>query len=168
MAEPKIIYHISNGSKVLFIYALIATLVIIFLQLCTPKHFVPTADLTAPIKDTIKTLETKVVVLDSVRTKFVYKWRTTKDTINLRDTIEVLKLLSVCDTIILTDSVEIATLKNINFQYQKICRIDSVNIDSLTRSNKKFWKGFRVGFWTGAAITQAANSGVKVLTTLKK
>ncbi len=114
-----------------------------------------TPDATTPIKDTIKILQTKVVTLDSIRTKFVYKWRTVKDTINLRDTIEVLKLLSVCDTIILTDSVEIATLKNINFQYVKILKIDSVKIDSLTKSKRKFWKGFKSGFVAGSVATGA-------------
>lgn len=106
-----------------------------------------------PIHDTIKVLQTKVVTLDSIRTKFVYKWRTVKDTINLTDTVEVLKLLSVCDTIIYTDSVEIQTLKTINFNYAKICRIDSVKIDSLTKSKKKYWKGFKNGFIAGSVLT---------------
>jgi len=105
------------------------------------------------IHDTIKVLQTKVVTLDSIRTKFVYKWRTVKDTINLTDTVEVLKLLSVCDTIIYTDSVEIQTLKTINFNYAKICRIDSVKIDSLTKSKKKYWKGFKNGFIAGSVLT---------------
>ena len=105
------------------------------------------------IHDTIKVLQTKVVTLDSIRTKFVYKWRTVKDTINLTDTVEVLKLLSVCDTIIYTDSVEIQMLKTINFNYAKICRIDSVKIDSLTKSKKKYWKGFKNGFIAGSVLT---------------
>lgn len=121
-----------------------------------------------PIHDTIKILETKVVKIDSVRTKLVYKWRTNKDTFNIRDTIEVLKLLSICDTIIFTDSVQIQTLKKINSQYVKLCRIDSVKIDSLTKSKKKYFRGFKYGFITGVVVTQALNSGVKVAQTLKK
>lgn len=105
------------------------------------------------IVDTIKILQTKIVTLDSIRTKFVYKWRTVKDTVNLTDTVEVLKLLNICDTIILTDSIEIHTLKNINFQYIKILKIDSLKIDSLTKSNKKFWKGFKKGFAAGSVLT---------------
>lgn len=145
----------TKGNKILLIYALIATLVIIFLQVCTPKYFIPTPDATAPIKDTIKILETKVVTLDSIRTKLVYKFRTLRDTINLRDTVEIITALNLCDTIIIKDSTEIATLKNINFQYVKICRLDSTKIDSLTRSKKKFWKGFKSGFVAGSVATGA-------------
>jgi len=106
-----------------------------------------------PIHDTIKVLQTKVVTLDSIRTKFVYKWRTVKDTINLTDTVEVLKLLSVCDTIIYTDSVEIQTLKLINKKFYDLVKSDSLKIDSLTKSKKKYWKGFKNGFIAGSVLT---------------
>ena len=36
-------------------------------------------------------------------------------------------------------------------------------IDSLANSKKKFWKGFRIGFWTGVGATQAVNSGSKFI-----
>lgn len=108
-----------------------------------------------PIHDTIKILETKVVKLYGVRTKLVYKWRTTKDTINIRDTIEVLKLLNVCDTIILTDSIEIQTLKIINKKFYALVKSDSLKIDSLTKSKKKFWRGFKSGFIAGSVSTGA-------------
>jgi hypothetical protein len=143
---------LTRGEKLLSILVIILLLALL-LNKCEKDARVNISDPTTPIKDTIKILQTKVVVLDSIRTKFVYKWRTTKDTINLRDTIEVLKLLSVCDTVILTDSVEIATLKNINFQYVKILKIDSVKIDSLTKSKRKFWKGFQSGFVAGSILT---------------
>jgi hypothetical protein len=123
-----------------------------------------THDSTAQIKDTIKILQTKVIKIDSVRTKLVFKWRTVKDTINLRDTVEVLKLLIVCDTIIYTDSVTIQTLKKINSLYANICRNDSVKIDSLTKSKKKYFRGFKHGFVTGVIVTQGLNVGVKALT----
>lgn len=105
-----------------------------------------------PIHDTIKILETKVVKLDSVRTKLVYKWRTKRDTVNLIDTIEVLKLLSICDTIILTDSIEIQTLKLINKKFYTLVKSDSLKIDSLTKSKKKFWRGFKNGFIAGSVL----------------
>lgn len=106
-----------------------------------------------PIHDTIKILDTKVVKLDSVRTKLVYKWRTKRDTVNLIDTIEVLKLLSICDTIILTDSIEIQTLKLINKKFYALVKSDSLKIDSLTKSKKKYWKGFKNGFIAGSVFT---------------
>lgn len=108
-----------------------------------------------PIHDTIKILETKIVKLDSVRTKLVYKWRTKRDTVNLIDTIEVLKLLSVCDTIILTDSIEIQNLKLINKKFYTLAKSDSLKIDSLTKSKKKFWRGFKSGFIAGSVSTGA-------------
>lgn len=106
-----------------------------------------------PIHDTIKILETKVVKLDSVRTKLVYKWRTKRDTVNLRDTIEIKKLFNICDTVILTDSIEIQTLKLINKKFYALVKSDSLKIDSLTKSKKKYWKGFKNGFIAGSVLT---------------
>lgn len=106
-----------------------------------------------PIHDTIKILETKFVKLDSVRTKLVYKWRTKRDTVNLRDTIEIKKLFNICDTVILTDSIEIQTLKLINKKFYALVKSDSLKIDSLTKSKKKYWKGFKNGFISGSVLT---------------
>lgn len=77
---------------------------------------------------------------------------------------------SVNKEVIKSDSILIASDLVVFSGYEKLnkSRImqsfkDSLVIDSLTRSKNKFWKGFRIGFWTGAGTTQAVNSGVKFI-----
>ncbi len=140
----------TRGEKLLSMLALILALLF---KSCGSNDSTPVPDKTKPIRDTIRILETKVVVLDSTRTKLVYKWRTITDTISLRDTVSIIRAFNLCDTIIVKDSTEIVVLKDINKKYVSIFRIYSLKIDSLTRSKKKFWKGFKSGFVAGSVFT---------------
>lgn len=105
------------------------------------------------IKDTIYKLQVKVDSIDVVRLKYVSKWRVLRDTINIRDTVQVVTALNKCDTIIKIDSTEIATLKIINRNFYKLVKSDSLVIDSLTRSKKKYWRGFKHGMLAGVAAS---------------
>lgn len=104
-------------------------------------------------KDTIRLLQIKVDSFHVVRTNYVKKYRTIRDTINIHDTIQVVKELQLCDTIIVVDSIEIAFLKSMNRNFYRIVKSDSLVIDSLTRSKKKYWRGFRNGVIAGSVIT---------------
>lgn len=110
------------------------------------------------IHDTIKVLQIKADTLEVVRTKLVTKWRTSTDTINIHDTIQVKAALQLCDTIIVTDSLEIATLRLINNKFYQVVKSDSLVIDSLKRSKKKYFKGFKHGFASGVIISGVAGS----------
>ena len=104
------------------------------------------------IHDTIKVLQVKADTIEKLRVKLVYKYRSIRDTVNIRDTVEVLQLLDICDTIIVTDSIEINTLRLINNNFAKIVHNDSLVIDSLKHSKKKYFKGFRHGFIAGTIL----------------
>jgi len=105
------------------------------------------------IADTIRVYTVKADSIEIIRTKLVTKWRNTRDTINIHDTIQVVKALNLCDTIIVTDSLEISFLKTINRNYVKVIQSDSIVIDSLTKSKKKFWRGFKYGYVAGVGST---------------
>ena len=102
-----------------------------------------------PIKTSIKKLEFKKVVeqvkankSDSVRTKYVIKWRT-----KLHDTTIIKpceELILICDTIIKTDSTEISQLKHVNLlndsiilNQKIIIYNDSIDKVCLTKWGKK-------------------------------
>ncbi len=104
------------------------------------------------LRDTVRVLTVRVDSMQVVRTKLVTKWRSIRDTINIHDTIQVITALNLCDTIILKDSVQISTMHRINDTYKKIVYNDSLVIDSLKTSKKKYFKGFKHGFITGASL----------------
>jgi hypothetical protein len=87
---------------------------------------------------------------DSVRIEYKYKYRT------LHDTIPCEIKLVYCDSVIYHDSIAINYRDSIIYKfdtltanYQKVAKIDSLTIDSLSRSRKKFWKGVKVGLGIG-------------------
>lgn len=103
--------------------------------------------------DTLRIYSVKVDSIDVIRIKQVNKWHSIRDTINIHDTIQVINALNLCDTIIVVDSLEIAFLKTINRNFAKVVHNDSIIIDSLKHSKKKFWRGFKYGYITGAGTT---------------
>ena len=87
---------------------------------------------------------------DSIRTIIKWKYRT------LHDTIPCEIKLVYCDSVIYRDSISISYKDSILSKYdslfpkyQLLAKIDSLTIDSLNRSKKKFWKGFKLGFAIG-------------------
>lgn len=89
---------------------------------------------------------------DSVRIEYKYRYRT------LHDTIPCEIKLVYCDSVIYHDSIAINYRDSIIFKfdtltanYQKVAKIDSLTIDSLIHSRKKFWKGFKLGLGIGFA-----------------
>jgi len=133
-----------------------------------------------PIKTNIKKLEVKkdstnvaANKSDSIRTKYVIKWRT-----KLHDTI-IYKpcdsLIIICNDIILIDSTEISQLKQvINYSdrivtNQKIMLYnDSLYIkrlqDSIPKVKRKgFIKGFKWGVGTGFVTSEAIKTGVTLI-----
>jgi len=146
-----------NNNKTIWLYkiALFLLVVLFVASLFKCDHDKPISVNNKNIHDTIKLFQIKVDTIEKLRVKLVYKYRSIRDTINIRDTVEVLQLLDICDTIIVTDSIEIAFLKTINRNYAKIVYNDSIVIDSLVHSRKKFWKGFKYGFATGSILVGA-------------
>jgi hypothetical protein len=87
---------------------------------------------------------------DSVRIEYKYRYRT------LHDTIPCEIKLVYCDSVIYHDSIAINYRDSIIYKfdtltanYQKVAKIDSLTIDSLIHSRKKFWKGFKLGLGIG-------------------
>lgn len=104
-------------------------------------------------KDTIRIYSVKVDSIEVIRNKLIYKYKSIRDTINIHDTLQVLQALNTCDTIIVVDSLEIAFLKTINHNFANIVYKDSLTIDSLKMSKKKYFKGLKHGFILGAGVT---------------
>lgn len=96
----------------------ILVIIIIFLRNCNPKK----AEYTEPLKAEVAKLEVKkdsvnkqIVKQDSVRVKTIIKWRYLKaDTAWLPCELKLTEVINTCDTIILIDSIEIASLKLVN------------------------------------------------------
>ncbi|MFY8248314.1 MAG: hypothetical protein ACOVJ5_01280, partial [Gloeomargaritales cyanobacterium] len=100
-----------------------------------------------------------------------------KKIINIHDTEWVVKFVQICDSVIEIDSIEISALKTLNnnlidinkdktnMLYNRnnvIVKKDAI-IDSLTKSKKKYWKGFKHGFVAGAIVVESLNIGARVL-----
>ena len=97
------------------------------------------------------------------------KWNKAKqeaknDSIPCKETI--VNLISACDSLVnAMDSLNkenkkikseyrfiVSKYDSLFPKYQMLAKIDSCTIDSLIRSRKKFWKGFKVGFGTGYVL----------------
>lgn len=133
---------------VLIIFALIY-------KQCNNKVITPSSN--SHVKKTIDSIHDEISILkplgeraDSVRTIIKWKYRT------LHDTIPCETKLIYCDSVVYHDSISISYKDSIIVKYdslfpkyQILAKIDSITIDSLTRSRKKFWKGFKLGFAVG-------------------
>ena len=129
-------------------------------------------------KDVITDSLNKVVLgLDTVREKILHVYHVKKKTINIHDTVLMYKFVQICDSVIEVDSIEISTLKILNknlvdinkdksdMLYNRdnvIVKKDAI-IDSLTKSKKKYWKGFKHGFAAGAIVVESLNVGAGLL-----
>jgi hypothetical protein len=129
-------------------------------------------------KDAVTDSLNKVVSeLDTVREKVLHIYHVKKKIINIHDTEWVVKFVQICDSVIEVDSLEINTLKTLNnnlidinkdktnMLYNRdnvIVKKDAI-IDSLTKSKKKYWKGFKHGFVAGAIVVESLNIGAGVL-----
>jgi hypothetical protein len=129
-------------------------------------------------KDVVTDSLNKVVSgLDTVREKILHVYHVQKKIINIHDTEWVVKFIQICDSVIEVDSLEISTLKTLNnnlidinkdktnMLYNRdnvIVKKDAI-IDSLTKSKKKYWKGFKHGFVAGAIVVESLNIGAGVL-----
>jgi hypothetical protein len=125
---------------------------------CDNKVITPPSN--KAVKDSINSIQADIAILkplgkraDSVRTIIKWKYKTLHDTIPCE-----IKLI-YCDSVIYRDSISIIYKDSILSKYdslfpkyQLLAKIDSCTIDSLTRSRKKFWKGFKVGFATGYVL----------------
>lgn len=135
----------------MFIVSLL--IISLLLKKCNTKHVevVSKVDSTNIYKSQINALKDSIKHLDTTRVKLVTKYRYLKgktDTIPCDTLINM--IVNVCDTIILNDSIEIAKLKLINTKYSYIVKNDSVVIDSLKHSRKKYFKGFKHGLIVGS------------------
>jgi hypothetical protein len=129
-------------------------------------------------KDAITDSLNKVVdKLDTVREKILHIYHVQKKTINIHDTVLMYKFVQICDSVIEVDSIQISNLKTLNknlvdinkdksdMLYNRenvIVKKDAI-IDSLTKSKKKYWKGFKHGFVAGAIVVESLNVGAGLL-----
>lgn len=129
-------------------------------------------------KDAITDSLNKVVEkLDTVREKILHIYHVQKKTINIHDTVLMYKFVQICDSVIEVDSIQISNLKTLNKNLVDINKdkTDMLNnrdnvieqkdakIDSLIKSKKKYWKGFKHGFVAGAIVIESLNIGAGVL-----
>lgn len=143
---------------VLIIFALIY-------KQCNNKVITPIPN-NKELKKNIDSILSEIAILkplersaDSVRTIIKWKYKT------LHDTIPCEIKLVYCDSVVYRDSISISYKDSIIVKYdslfpkyQLLAKIDSITIDSLTRSRKKFWKGFKIGFVLGN-ITGVVGTG---------
>jgi len=140
----------------------IVVLIIVFLlgRQCSNNTPTPTkTDKDSLVKANIE-LQADIAILkdltrssDSVRIEYKYRYRT------LHDTIPCEIKLVYCDSVIYHDSIAINYRDSIIYKfdtltanYQKVAKIDSLTIDSLIHSRKKFWKGFKLGLGIGFGV----------------
>jgi len=129
-------------------------------------------------KDVITDSLNKVVLgLDTVREKILHVYHVQKKIINIHDTEWVVKFVQICDSVIEVDSIEISALKTLNKNLVDINKDKSdmlynrdnviiqkdIKIDSLIKSKKKYWKGFKHGFMAGVIVVESLNIGAGVL-----
>ena len=142
--------------SILFIVSLF--IIALLLKKCNtkPVEVVSKVDSTNIYKSQINALKDSIKHLDTTRVKLVTKYRYLKgktDTIPCDTLINM--IVNVCDTIILNDSIEIAKLKQINTvgslrPQWPVVKNDSIVIDSLKHSRKKYFKGFKHGLIVGS------------------
>ena len=104
----------------------------------------------------IKRIHDTVRIVEAQRVKVLTKWRTLRDSVNVYhlDTI-IRDVILTCDTIIKLDSTNIALLND-------IIKVQEVVIDSLKKSKKPYFKGFKHGFIAGSIVTGSIFTGVFV------
>jgi len=160
-------------------YALIATLVIIYLQTCGPKSLnVYAPDRTQIIKDSIFNLRAdsikaglnKDTALEKVRVETVIKYKYLRQEVikNVHDTVNVLRFVDVADSTINVDTLEIQNLRTVKDQLTVQLQSKTEDekkqrskADSLEKLGKKYGLGFKHGFLTGALVAQVINSGAQ-------
>lgn len=104
---------------------------------------------------TIKTIQVnkaKLVAMKPIiiiQTKEVVKWRSKYHEVRHDSIIPCEEKLAICDTVIVKDSTLIATQKIYIGIQDTIIKDQSAVIDSLTKSRRKFWNGFKCGFIAG-------------------
>ena len=139
-------------------FILILIIFALLYKQCDNKVITP--DNKAHVKKSIDSIHDEIELLkplehsaDSIRVITKWKYRTLHDTIPCE-----IKLI-YCDSVIYRDSISIIYKDSILSKYdslfpkyQMLAKIDSCTIDSLIRSRKKFWKGFKVGFVTGYVL----------------
>lgn len=136
-------------------FFLVLIILALFYKECSHKVITPQKN--KPTKDSINSILSDIAILkplersaDSIRTIIKWKYKT------LHDTIPCETKLVYCDSVIYRDSISIVYKDSILSKYdslfpkyQLLAKIDSFTIDSLTRSNRKFWRGFKLGFTIG-------------------
>lgn len=158
-----------NLFKKIIGYLVAIILTIVIMRSCTkPKEILVPRDI---FRDRIIDLnkskdstEAHAKYLDSVRVKVVYKYRTIKkDTVIYRACEE---LILVCDSIIVVDSTENASLRHINklndsiiSDYKKIVHSDTLDINCLKKEirKQKWLKRVIIAAWAlreGAGIVK--------------
>lgn len=169
----------------LFVFVVIAMILLLKCEVTTPVDNIDGLNsrydsLNKEIikKDAITDSLNKVVdKLDTVREKILHIYHVQKKTINIHDTVLMYKFVQICDSVIEVDSIQISNLKTLNknlvdinkdksdMLYNRenvIVKKDAI-IDSLTKSKKKYWKGFKHGFVAGAIVVESLNVGAGLL-----
>lgn len=130
-----------------FIYLcliLMGCLIMSLFKACGSNPEIPNNNI---LKESIKKDSIKEVIIkqDSVRIEYITKWRKLKaDTIFMPCDTMLKKVITLCDTIIIKDSIQIASLKaeivlsdTIIGKYKRVVKSDSIAICELRKDVKK-------------------------------
>jgi hypothetical protein len=169
----------------LFVFVVIAMILLLKCEVTTPVDNIDGLNsrydsLNKEIikKDAITDSLNKVVdKLDTVREKILHIYHVQKKIINVHDTILMYKFVQICDSVIEVDSIQISNLKTLNknlvdinkdksdmlYNRENVISKKDAIIDSLTKSKKKYWKGFKHGFAAGAIVVESLNVGAGLL-----
>lgn len=152
-------------------YKYYALLIIIFLLCalawCRKSNSGEITTIKPDISKEVKKQDSIIYVVkwrDSIRNKLVVKWRYKTDTLHY-DTTYVHEIVSICDTLIKTDSTQIADLKSLHSTDSTIIGKQNLKLteDSLliVKLDNKFRRWRKVAISEGAFII--AEQGLKVL-----
>lgn len=161
--------------KLIAIFILIGIIFACIFVKCEPSETVDTKGLSQNevIKKVVKTfmqhMDSTLKVADKKETeriKYVDRWRTLKGRIDsIPCDSAIVLVVNMCDTIIMQDSSQIATLKdvikldsNIIANYERVVKNDSLHIESLKKEVKKHKRQKRA-----ALIVAAVFGGIAII-----
>lgn len=110
--------------------------------------------------------------LQSIKQPLLIRYKTIRKEvlINIHDTLNVLHFVNTCDSIVTLDSTllvncydRISVKDSIINEKDVVIYNKDVELKEALKSNKKYWKGVKVGFVAGVILTESANIGVKLI-----
>lgn len=141
---------------------LIIIIAILIIWLILPKCESPvksSKDLQSKVDSTTLVITDKQIRVDTIeveRTKIVHHYHTLRDTLNIHDTVQVIRFVAVTDSVIKVDSTEIVLLKSLNKDYSNLVSMKDTQLNDakieLHLTKKRNRKRVFVGIGSGAIV----------------